>query len=674
MCGIAGLLLLDLPRAPLSADAAPDVQPDALRRRVSAMCDAMVHRGPDSEGLYACSVSEGASGARGAVALGMRRLAIVDVVHGAQPMASDDGLVQLVYNGEIYNAPALRAELEAQGVAFRTRSDTEVLLRLYERDPHDVERHLAGMWAFAIHDRRRDRLVLSRDRFGIKPLFVVDREAAGVVGFASELVCFRPARTPALLGPAFELDPAAAHAMLAHGYVPNEDTIYRGVRRLAPGTRLEIDLRTGAREVRSHWVLRPSEEARRVRSLAEAGELLRPVLRRAVAEHLESDVSIATFLSGGIDSTLITALAQDASDAPLEAYTVGFRDPRFDESPHARAVAKRLDIPLTVTELDESLLRASVADALIAFDEPFGDSSSLATFVLTGRVAKDHRVALGGDGGDEVFAGYRKHRIVALRETTARFARPRNLIAQALGRLPHRNDRTQAWSEAVRVAGRLARGLAGTDAEAYVALTQLGSFAKTAPLAASPTEAARFVDPVIARFERQGGHQLERTLAADLGSLLPNDMLTKVDRASMAHSLEVRVPFLDHRVVELGVGLPSAFTLGGLGRGRAAGKIVLRDLFAQRVGEELAKRPKQGFSVPIETWLRGSLDKACTKLFSAEKIERFGLLSAASLSGGRHREWALRDPQLLWNAFTLAAFCEVAEGGGASALREALDE
>jgi asparagine synthase (glutamine-hydrolysing) len=671
MCGIAGLLFLDLPASPLSSAAIPAAHVDALRRRVSAMCAAMVHRGPDSEGLYTHALGGSGDSTAGAIGLGMRRLAIVDVVHGAQPMASDDGLINLVYNGEIYNAPALRAELQATGVSFRTRSDTEVLLRLYERDPHDVERHLAGMWAFAIHDRRRHKLVLSRDRFGIKPLFVADRGA--VLGFASELVCFRPARTDALLGPAFELDPAAAHAMLAHGYVPNEDTIYRGVRRLAPGTRLEVDLGSGRRETRQHWQLRPSSEARRVTSLPEAVELLRPVLQRAVAEHLESDVSIATFLSGGIDSTLVTALAQDASSAPLEAYTVGFRDPRFDESPHARAVAKRLGIPLKVTDLDDERLRGSVADALIAYDEPFGDSSSLATYVLTKEVAGDHRVALGGDGGDEVFAGYRKHRIVALRERTARFARPRDLIATALSRLPHRNDRTGAWSEAVRVAGRLARGLAGTDAEAYVALTQLGSFAKTAKLAAVPADAARFVDPVIARFERQGGQQLERTLAADLTSLLPNDMLTKVDRASMAHSLEVRVPFLDHRVVELGVGLPPAFTLGGLARGRAAGKVVLREMFAQRVGETLAKRPKQGFSVPIETWLRGSLDRACERLFTPEKLERFGVLSSASLSHGRHRVWAERDPQLLWNAFALASFCEVAEGGGSSALREALD-
>lgn len=624
----------------------------------------MVHRGPDSEGLYAAETTAGT-----ALALGMRRLAIVDVVHGAQPMSSDDGSITLVYNGEIYNAPALREWLRAEGIAFRTRSDTEVLLRLYERNPEDVERHLAGMWAFAVHDQRRGKLVLSRDRFGIKPLFVAD--TGKLLAFASELGCFGPVRALPGMAKLFALDPAAAHAMLAHAYVPNEDTIYQGVVRLAPGSRLTVDLDTGKRVSSRHFELSPSADARRVKSLAEAEDLVEPALRRAVREHLESDVSIATFLSGGIDSSLVTAYARDASAARLEAYAVGFHEKRFDESPHAQAVADSLGVPLRVTLLDEATLRGSLVSALAAYDEPFGDSSSLATFVLSGYVAKDHRVALGGDGGDEVFAGYRKHRIVALRQGTSLLARPRGAIARALADLPLTNDRSRGFSEAMRVAGRLARGLAGTDAEAYVALTQLGSFAKTAPLAAFPSAPGRFVDPVIRRFEAQApgrrGAQLERTLAADLASLLPNDMLTKVDRASMAHSLEVRVPFLDHRVVELGLGLPARFTLG------TRGKAVLRGLFAERLGPSLAKRPKQGFSVPIERWLQTSLDPACERLFAKERLERYGLLSPEALSGGRHRQWAQRDPQLLWNAFALAAFCEAREGGGVEGLRALLD-
>ena len=271
------------------------------------MCSAMRHRGPDDEGLHV----------HGEVALGMRRLAIVDVAHGKQPMSSDDGSITLVYNGEIYNAPELRERLRERGVVFRTRSDTEVLLRLYEQDPDDVERHLAGMWAFAVHDQRRRRVVLSRDRFGIKPLFIAD--TGTTLAFASELGCFRPVRGLPGMEERFRLDPAAAHAMLAHAYVPNEDTIYRGVVRLAPGARLTIDLDSGQRTQTKHWTLSASAEAGRVQSLAEAEDLVEPVLRRAVREHLESDVSIATFLSGGIDSSLVTAYARDASTAPLEA-------------------------------------------------------------------------------------------------------------------------------------------------------------------------------------------------------------------------------------------------------------------------------------------------------------------------------------------------------------------
>ena len=231
--------------------------------------------------------------------LGMRRLAIVDVTHGHQPMESDDGSVLLVYNGEIYNAPELRSRLESQGVRFRTRSDTEVILRLYETDPEHVEEHLAGMWAFAIHDRRNKRAVVSRDRFGIKPLFIAD--TGKTLAFASELRCFNRLRRLPEFASQFVLNSDAAHAMLSWGYVPELDTIYQGVHRLAPGTRLEVNLATAARRTVRYWSLRPSSDSARVTSLNEACDLIEPLLRRSVKEHLESDVPIAAFLSGGVD-------------------------------------------------------------------------------------------------------------------------------------------------------------------------------------------------------------------------------------------------------------------------------------------------------------------------------------------------------------------------------------
>ncbi len=633
MCGIAGFLRLGVS------------DPSAV---VGAMCETIRHRGPDGGGV---TVHDD-------VALGMVRLAIVDVEHGQQPMFSDDQQIAIVYNGEVYNAPALRKRMQDEGVRFKTRSDTEVVLRLYERDPASVEQHLVGMWAFAIHDRRRKRVTLSRDRFGIKPLFIAD--AGESLAFGSELRVFGPIRDR--LQRLFAIDHGSAHAMLSWAYVPNEETIYQGVKRLAPATRMEINLSTGERKTTRYWRLEPSSEAGRVTSLDEACELVDPLLRRAVTEHLESDVPIAAFLSGGIDSSLVLWHAMRQSPSPVHAFTIGFRERRFDESPFAKQVANALSAPIHVEMLDEDAARDSLPEAMAAYDEPFGDSSSLATYLLSKVVAKTHKVALGGDGGDEVFAGYKKHRIVAVREIVNHAPRLRDLSARALMSLPSRTDRTTRVGEMLRTAKRIARGLHGSDGEAYVALTQVASLEKTASLVARPADSERFTVPLLRAFESAGGSQIRRHIVCDMLNSLPNDMLVKVDRASMARHLEARVPLLDHRIAEVGVGLPSRFTLG------RNGKEVLRELYERRFGKVLARRKKQGFGVPVEKWLRGHLAPVCDRLFDGKVIERHGILSATELGGGKWRGWAQRDPQLLWHAFAMAAWCEL-QAGNAAALR-----
>jgi asparagine synthase (glutamine-hydrolysing) len=640
MCGIAGL-------ARWSAESGEQ------GRTVAAMCERIAHRGPDGGGVV---VHREAT-------LGMKRLAIVDIDGGCQPMRNDDESIVIVYNGEVYNAPAIRARLQKEGVRFRTRSDTEVVLRLYERAPERIEEELVGMWAFAIHDRRRRRLLLSRDRFGIKPLFLCD--AGGGIAFASELTCFTPLGDSH--GGGFALDPDAAHAMLAWSYVPEVSTIYRGVRRLAPATRLEVDLETGEKTERTYWHLRPDADAARVTSIDEAADYVEPILARSVKEHLESDVPIAAFLSGGIDSQLIAAYATRATSRTITAYTIGFSDPRFDETSRARAAATALGLRHEIRVLDETTARASVADALLAYDEPFGDSSAVATYLLARTVAAEHKVALSGDGGDEGFAGYRKHAVLRVRSALGHAA---PLAARALAAIPARIDRTSRVADALRSAARLARGLAGTDAESQVAMTQVAPLARVLPLLRTPTDGARFVAPGVARFAAAAGDTLQKTLACDLASHLANDMLTKVDRATMAVSLEARVPMLDHRVVEAGVGLPGAFTLGGAGG--PAGKVVLRALHARRFGPALANGKKQGFCVPVETWLRGTLAGACDELFATRRLDRFGLLSADALGDGRWRAWAARDPQVLWHAFALAVFCEARHGEGPDAVRALL--
>ena len=645
MCGIVGLVGFD---APL----------ERVQGLVTRMNAHIAHRGPDGEGLIAHPDAT----------LAMKRLAIVDVEHGRQPMANEDESVVLLYNGEIYNAPQLRRELENKGVRFRTRSDTEVILRLYEQDPNDVERHLVGMWAFAVHDRRRRRVVLSRDRFGIKPLFIADTGRS--LAFASELRCFD--RSLDGFARLFEVDHDAAHAMVSWSYIPEAATIYKGVHRLAPATRLTIDLATGTRTSERYWELHPSADAAAVRSLDEACEGTEALLRRAVNEHLESDVPVATFLSGGIDSSLVTAYAHDIAPGTIKAYSIGFAESYFDESPFARQTAEKLGVPIAVEMFDEATARARLPDALLAYDEPFGDSSSLATYLLSSHVARDYKVALGGDGGDEVFAGYKKYMVAHLRRPFAAVPRIRDLVGHALGKVPVVHDRTRAWTEVLRTVRRVSRGLVGSDAHVYTQLTQVVSLAHTAPLMREATNPARFELEAHVRFERAHGNELQRSLATDLGSMLCNDMLVKVDRASMACHLEARVPFLDHRVAEYGVGLPEVYTLGERTR-RWSGKRVLRTLHERRFGSALANRKKHGFGVPVERWLRGPFDAACERLFARERLERYGILSSDELGDGGFRKWVGVDPVIVWHAFALAAWCEANLGDGPGELRSLLD-
>ena len=369
-------------------------------------------------------------------------------------------------------------------------------------------------------------------------------------------------------------------------------------------------------------------------------------------------------LSGGIDSSLITALAHEESSRPIKAYSIGFHEPRFDESPFARATAAKIGVPIEVRMFDEATAREKLTDALQAYDEPFGDSSSLATYLLCDHVARDYKVALGGDGGDEVFAGYKKYLVVKMRKPFAPFPSLRNAVGRALGKIPTRNDRTRGWTEVLRTARRLSRGLAGTDAEVYAALTQWIPFGRSAPLVRRPVSTNHLLDVARDRFERGHGTELQRTLAADMANTLCNDMLVKVDRASMARHLEARVPFLDHRLVELGVGLPERFVLG------MNGKRVLRTLHERRFGPELARRKKMGFGVPVEAWLRGPFDKVCERLFERSRLDHFGILSSDALSDGGFRDWLRREPVIVWHAFALAAWCEVNLGGGPDALRE----
>ena len=558
MCGIAGFVgwKRDDPTA---------------RAELCAMCGAIRHRGPDEEGQF---VSDG-------VALGMRRLSIIDVVGGSQPMANEDDTVLVVFNGEIYNHHALRAELSPRHV-FRSRADTEVLVHLYEEFGERMLDRLRGMFSFAIWDTRRRRLFVARDRLGIKPLYYWPTE--GGVGFASELRSFL-----ALREFPHDLDAESLSGYLAFGYVPEPRAIFRGVYKLSPGHYLTWDADRGV-HIQRYWS--PHRPEIGLVDEREAVEELRRLLRDAVGSHLESEVPLGAFLSGGIDSSAVVAEMAQLSARPVRTFAIGFEDASFDESRHAASVAHALG-----TDHTELIVRPD-ADHLIEtvvriFDEPFGDSSALPT-LLVSELARQHvTVALSGDGGDELFAGYTRYAEL-MRRTELRPAFARRLIRLAARRLPHsvlgRNrlldlSRTRRGRYAATVAHALSSAEGGVLRDSLVAEAQsLDSVLK------SHFDVAERRDFVT-----------QMTLV-DLSTYLPGDILTKVDRASMSVSLEARVPLLDHPLVEFAAGLP-----GRLKFRDGTGKWLFRQAIADLVPSAVLSRQKQGFAVPLHEWFRREL-------------------------------------------------------------------
>jgi asparagine synthase (glutamine-hydrolysing) len=555
MCGIAGY-------AGWSRSA------ERSEAELTAMCGAIHHRGPDEEGHH---VGPG-------VALGMRRLSVIDVAGGSQPISNEDGTVHVVFNGEIYNHHAVRARLSHRHV-HRTRSDTEVLVHLYEEVGTAMVDQLRGMFAFAIWDERASRLTIARDRLGIKPLYywVTD----GGVAFASELRSL-------LVLPDFpgEVDPEAVREYLALGYVPDPGCIFAGVRKLPPGHVLTWDAARGV-ETRRYWTpVRPESP---VADDAEAVEELRRLIADAVGSHLESDVRLGAFLSGGIDSSTVVAQMTRLSSTRVETFSIGFDDPAFNEAPHAAAVAKALG-----TKHTELIVRPD-ADALVeqvvrSYDEPFGDSSALPTMLVSQLARRHVTVALSGDGGDELFGGYTRYAELEGRRELPAFARA---LARAVGvRLPQsafgRNRlldlaraRRGRYAATVAQALPVREGGVLRDADESLSLDRLLD---------------RWFDPAAGR------DFLTQMTLVDLESYLPGDILTKVDRASMSASLEARVPLLDHPLVEFAVALPARFK-----RRDGTGKWILREAIKGLVPDSVLEQPKRGFAVPLSRWFRNEL-------------------------------------------------------------------
>lgn len=611
MCGIAGIL--QSPHATRRADLAA----------IGRMTASLRHRGPDGEG---CWLDRHAG-----IALGHRRLAIVDLTEaGRQPMVSESGRFVITFNGEIYNHALLRQELERQGQRFRGSSDTEVLLAMVERwGLENALQRSNGMFAIGLWDGRTRTLHLARDRMGKKPLYVALIHGAAV--FASELKAIT-----AFPGFTAEIDLRAVSEFLGRGWLPDDHCIWRGVFKVPPGTILSFKaddltsvpdaaaLRTRARP---YWSLIEQAVNGRANCRLDDHELvdeLDGLLRRAVAERMVADVPVGLFLSGGIDSSTVVALMQSQLSRPVRTFTIGFKEAGFDEAASAAAVARHLGTDHTEFRLTPGEARAVIPELGHIWDEPFADESQIPTLLLSRLARRDVTVVLSGDGGDECFGGYSRH-----------------LLTQRLGFLLNSN-----------------RGLRRATATgiAFLARGLPESFADSAPI---PGQLRRAVqgDRLNRLAEMVGGEQVNETywramrlselqpaaepmpsdpamlpplhdllsdfILRDMLGYLPGDILVKLDRASMATSLEARCPILDHRIVEFSWALPNAAKVR-----HGKGKWILRQVLERYLPRRLFDRPKQGFDVPVGAWLRGPLRSWAADLLCEQNLRKHGLLNA----------------------------------------------
>ena len=594
MCGICGSAWLD-------ADSG--LAPDDLER----MTARLAHRGPDDSGAHR----------DGNIALGFRRLAIVDLPGGHQPLSNEDGTVWTVFNGEIYNFAQLRHRLEARGHTLRSAGDTEVLVHLYEDEGPGFFHLLRGMFALAIWDAPRRRLVIGRDRLGQKPLVYRHDPTSRRLTFASELKALLTLGTDQIPR---EVDPAAIDEYLTFGYVPYPSTVLTSVRKLPPAHYAVWE--DGNLTLHRYWT--PDFNREIARPLTDAADELRSTLDDAVREQMVADVPLGAFLSGGVDSSIIVALMQRASSQPVRTFAIGFGDPKFDETAYAELVARTLGTDHQTFRVEPDAW-ATLPTLAEQFDEPFADSSSLPTWFVARETRRHVTVALTGDAGDELFAGYDRYRAVALASRLDRLSPGlRGLLGGPLARSIPDSSRAKTRLRSVK---RFLEQVNQTPEARYLGWVNLFAepdrTALYAPdfldrLARSATDPATILVEALNAAGRRD--PVTRATVADLLTYLPGDLLVKVDLASMAHSLECRSPFLDHRVVELALSLSIDHKLRLRG-GRS--KVVLKTAFADMIPPTILTRPKMGFGVPLDRWFRGPLrDHLAEVLLDPRTLER----------------------------------------------------
>lgn len=643
MCGIAGIA--GVPGSAID------------RQRLAAMTDTLAHRGPDGRGVWISP--DGATG------FGHRRLSILDLSEsGAQPMLSPSGRFAIAFNGEIYNFAALRKDLEAQGAKFRGHSDTEVILAGFERwGVRATLERAAGMFAIGLWDRQDQTVYLARDRIGIKPLYY------GVFGgqlvFASEL---RP--IVKWLG---TLPPVSGNALASYlrlGYVPAPDSILQGIEKLTPGAFVAFrDGRLG--QPQRFWSLSGAVDNGDANRLADASLALAGLEREmqtCVQEHMVSDVPLGAFLSGGVDSSSVVAMMQSLSTRPIRTFSIGFHEAAYNEAGHAASVARHLGTDHTELYVTEQDARETIPALPLVYDEPFADVSQIPTLLVSQLARRSVTVALSGDGGDELFAGYNRYVFVSrFWHKLSRLPRPlRHAVAQALGSVS-----PKAWDRGFAAIGRaLPRSwrisLPGQKIQKIASILDANSLEQlhgrlvsqwAVPESAMSREARASVERSFPRLEYQGPDSMDdvlRQMVWDMQTYLVDDILVKVDRASMYHGLEARVPLLDHRLVEFALRVPLSLKVRN-----GEGKWLLRQFLYRHVPAALVDRPKMGFGVPIGEWLRGPLQAWASDLLSGRHLSKHGLLDPevidttwkSHLAGGIDRGgplWAVLMFQLWW--------------------------
>lgn len=624
MCGIAGVLYSDPQRTP---------EKQILR----AMGDAIAHRGPDGYGELR----------EPGVGLIHRRLAIIDLTGGDQPISNEDNSLSVVFNGEIYNYRELRARLESRGHRFKTDSDTETLVHLYEEHGAALPEQLRGMFAFALWDGANRRLVLSRDRLGQKPLFIYRDDEKVVFGSELKAVLAHPNidRT---------IDAAAIEDYLTFGVIPGTRAIFKRVEKLRSAHTVVLSADTLQATPKRYWQLEYKRDE--TRSIDDWSEVVGEKIRESVQAHRVADVPIGAFLSGGLDSSAIVATLAGLSDTPVRTFSIGFQERRFSELPHARRVADQFG-----TRHVEAIVTAeatrSLDDLTHFYDEPFADASAIPTMCVS-RVAAEHvKVVLSGDGGDEAFGGYARYQH-DLKEANLRTALPGWFRRVVLGNLATVWPKAD-WLPRIFRWKSLLTNLSSEPAAAYANTLSIARRYQRRQLLSAELrrecQGHRPEESVEAAFCRGHIDPLTGMLAADVDMLLPDDFLTKVDRASMAYGLEVRPPLIDHELMELAATVPSDLKVRN-----GETKWLMKQIFEPRLPKKLAHRTKQGFEIPTDEWLRGEL---------GEQVREVVLKQGSRIAGYINQDYARklfemhcrgtgRHGQLMWSLLVLGRWLD----------------